>query len=1543
MRNVRFRLLLVVATGSILAMACSAEKVPVTPEARADISEPKDIANCGFPIGTASPQSCQDAAKSLSDCDWSECLQDQYICVASKWLDYAHSFQNPPAFGYRKMALATAQEQIEYALNGETTYGIIPQLKGVSTSFYQNCTAVTNEQSGPNAQRIARYYAKLSHLTAMLTEVVQELIEMDLAEADQALGLYGDYAGAREKEWHGFKNSAGAYIETWDPEPDPNDPSTRTDTLRANGSRNVALARLVGVSQSVAKRWVEWHSPGCYWYPPGCGDVVDQTPACVWVCPGGMPTEGTSYVPTGLSLANPCTIDPTQLPIKNALTLRRRFDFGPPKWQDPPPADPAETERQAFLEVVNAVLADENPDGGVPYGDGGVAKVFDDYGTTPEAFYASGVYLDQEATVMYRDAPPTTLKGTARPSIRGTPVSFGLVQQQRVRTRGQVEGYLSAGAGLRHELRQLRTEISSLAPTEGSQEYQLLDATRREINSQIGENEILWLSYVGDSPLASVLWECPSEGRGNPNVRQLIVVAPGFTQDYQILSTKVVYGLKNLACTLTGTYQGVACDPKAEPGDHSPFGLFLWQILGGTVQAYVGCHDLTSTDAEYRQRIDSPFVVHYDPTTKKWRVLDAADLGAVTDGTRRLAANNPIGGLLDELALRITERSPNNCGEAKYTSIGLERNLVPPLENELTDTGKPYEDSFAYYLTLADQAATDAYQQAEQARRTELQMGTAARKLSQDLKDLAADAQDQVQQVCGTGVTVDPASKEPACQAARVPLAFGDLNLPGVPKLVQPAPKIACNGGETDWTIPQDVGADDFKTKMRNYIASAETCVLEGLNKVQLKLPPEFADGVFSVDERGRYGGEYLLSLLDLQRQLDTLARVVTGMVGGMQAYEQHIEEMAQNIDQRDDCSYQMTISLLRASGNLAMSSSNLFDDLFSFGGKNAGAALVYAADTMQAKLDEDHCEAGLSEAVAKFKGDAISFITNLRQQAQDLQAAFTEIAEIDAKLTNLEQKQTRTLAAARRHQTSAEFLSDDNNPLVRATFNRDADRATRAIRRSKVMSYIARRAIEFKLVTNLSKETGTDPYVESPRNWADSVFAATHAGDPSDDRMDTWNESTVGYVKKLRDYVTAYPFIYPFQDGDDWAVISLRDDYLRPAGDCRLDTSLAPGRNLLRWSEDCDHESAWSTGDHQSGMPDWKGTNNACLIARQQEAQGTTESGSIDVSAAAGEWVTFSVWVKAGDPSPVDVDVTIRPECLLGECSSGWGVSTKQAGSSWTRVSTSFRLPADVTRVSVEVGTWAHAFVGGAQLELGQTMTAYQPTADIAPVAVANPAECGAVRNSYGAITGATLLPAARSRQLREQFGVKCVADSVVSPANTDCSERGGIEYYQLPFSFSIADMEQGKIIKDFQIAVGNYNYRVVDLGLNFVGSNVKDCELDDANREACYANMFLPYSMSQDGHVQLRDHHQQILEFGMPTGQINSAKGIAAERYLTIPLSSTDQTAITPYLKKEFRGRPLEGSYILRVYSVPSLAWDNLEDIQLLIHYRYWTAFGA
>ena len=74
---------------------------------------------------------------------------------------------------------------------------------------------------------------------------------------------------------------------------------------------------------------------------------------------------------------------------------------------------------------------------------------------------------------------------------------------------------------------------------------------------------------------------------------------------------------------------------------------------------------------------------------------------------------------------------------------------------------------------------------------------------------------------------------------------------------------------------------------------------------------------------------------------------------------------------------------------------------------------------------------------------------------------------------------------------------------------------------------------------------------------------------------------------------------------------------------------------------------------------------------------------------------------------------------------------------------------------------------------------------------------------------------------------------------------------------------------------------------------------------------------------------------------GVVEYARGLAAERYVSNPISSADNALIGPYERREFQGRPLSGNYVVRIWDDGVFQFDRLEDVQVVLGYRYWTRF--
>jgi hypothetical protein len=189
---------------------------------------------------------------------------------------------------------------------------------------------------------------------------------------------------------------------------------------------------------------------------------------------------------------------------------------------------------------------------------------------------------------------------------------------------------------------------------------------------------------------------------------------------------------------------------------------------------------------------------------------------------------------------------------------------------------------------------------------------------------------------------------------------------------------------------------------------------------------------------------------------------------------------------------------------------------------------------------------------------------------------------------------------------------------------------------------------------------------------------------------------------------------------------------------------------------------------------------------------------------------------------------------------------------------------------------------------------------------------------------------PYLNAAEFRDAFTRECSADDP-----TRC-------YYELNSPLIIDTSQQygaGSALNG-RIARDNFNLRHITVALNLVGTGLRDCS--DSIGLGCYGSGYTEYSLHHDAFqssVLGWNGETQMFSFG--SAGINFGKALTSERYITFPIGSADSAMLSqPGIEKiEFSGRPLDGSYRLRIYDDGTLQWDQLKDIQLVLKYRYWS----
>ncbi|MFH2007212.1 MAG: hypothetical protein ABI333_11545 [bacterium] len=208
----------------------------------------------------------------------------------------------------------------------------------------------------------------------------------------------------------------------------------------------------------------------------------------------------------------------------------------------------------------------------------------------------------------------------------------------------------------------------------------------------------------------------------------------------------IVKGDAGYRCLSSGTDAGMPCDysdytitPVPEPTFHAPSSgtpgpldantsIEIEIETGGQATEIYIMRNRTSDRPELLGMFD-----YNELVTPAWNV------GVVLPVVRK--------GEVQDLVQTITTREPGDCSEPQEMcgDIGLPRDFVPPLENELTENNDQYENSWVHYLNLARDAANHADQLGEQLLNSGLEM---------DLR--SEQAQRELEKICGGVFNLEP-------------------------------------------------------------------------------------------------------------------------------------------------------------------------------------------------------------------------------------------------------------------------------------------------------------------------------------------------------------------------------------------------------------------------------------------------------------------------------------------------------------------------------------------------------------------------------------------------------------------------------------------------------------------------------------------------------------------------------------------------------------------------------------------------------------------
>jgi hypothetical protein len=555
-------------------------------------------------------------------------------------------------------------------------------------------------------------------------------------------------------------------------------------------------------------------------------------------------------------------------------------------------------------------------------------------------------------------------------------------------------------------------------------------------------------------------------------------------------------------------------------------------------------------------------------------------------------------------------------------------------------------------------------------------------------------------------------------------------------------------------------------------------------------------------------------------------------------------------------------------------------------------------------------------------------------------------------------------------------------------------ERATTAAKR---LAFLAKRAIETRLGTPLREMRQEMPLVAAPSTWESTICATTGVDLASIDGMErsgleqVADQSVLSYVKKLANVVESYRLMNGFHEGSDTAVISLRDDIANIRVGCNVDSvNLLKSPGSIKSGVAGGGIGVWSAeGCNANGNPN-------CVSVVSLGAIASLAAGD-DLSRKPVEHVLkfgTAALPSVANPNPVPPGCTAGTEATCGWISGARLVQRVRLEPGIYRFSWFGTQNVANATISTQVptgglSTGTPVSVSGPGLVLDSSGNAVPIDRfwfeNISGGVHQRRALVFTVRNGGEYQVGFSALSSVGQYQFKiagpmlervvEQanvlgdkpgsfedggdngkvFRMECedTDGSVfrtdkwhhnceyVCPAidKSDCTESM-IErcYWETEFYISQRKIERGDSMVLSGFARGNYNYRIEEVGLNFVGTGTRDCS-NSPTPSTCYSAGFVPFSLIHRGPFYVRNEKGTDYQFDLFPGRIEHARGLSAERYLTNPLSSADSQLIESFMREELRGRPLDGNFTVRVWDEPGVSFKSIDDLQVVLKYRYWT----
>lgn len=659
----------------------------------------------------------------------------------------------------------------------------------------------------------------------------------------------------------------------------------------------------------------------------------------------------------------------------------------------------------------------------------------------------------------------------------------------------------------------------------------------------------------------------------------------------------------------------------------------------------------------------------------------------------------------------------------------------------------------------------------------------------------------------------------------------------------------------------------------------------------------------------------------------------------------------------------------------------------------NAVTSIAAAYESNQLTHEDIRLEGEMD--MAQFRERFQERVRHLHDLSDALQQTATDLRAALAELETARQRGQRLLGYANMMGGDAGTRHFAVNTAMRRRYNTLRRRYENARTYAVRMAHLARLAVEQRIGIPLNRLSEPMSLVEAPSAWADKLCASSgidygRIRDESELVVegDHYADAYIGdYVRRLGQVVESYRLDFPFQNSQDTAIISMRDDIIRARAwcDAPVGNRLAFAGELNAQLETETLEPVW---EQLRCTPMVDGTIRNCIgvspLPATEAAERPVAAYHPELSTVEGYLVTFrpdagesyntgvalgqTLTLEAGSyllswygkdvsGSPLSFPSAVKLQNPDGSAIAVSAVTTfPTTAAEWGRRYVHFTLPAAqavvVAIVPATGVTTTHS------VKLAAVML--EPAADPVPTtsggescmtipecpthAPCVSSRCVPLPREFAATSqaGLSTLPVCEDTlgtafRGRWRKGCERVCPEGIGGACTEGAERC---YWETRFNLSLEAIERGRLFSHAGFAYGNYNYRFDSIALNFVGSATRICD-DEARPDTCYASAFVPYSITHNGPFWVRNHWGEEYDAPLFVGNIEHGRGLAMERYVTNPISSADRALLADYYHREFRGRPLAGDYTIRIWEGEGVNIEGIEDIQIVLDYRYWTRF--